>query len=72
VIVQYVFKTFPMMRILRNAWLLGAAIFANSLQAQQGLLGEYYNGTNFETKVVSRVDRAVDFDWPLNVSPAVA
>ena len=59
-----------MMRILRNAWLLGAAIFANSLQAQQGLLGEYYNGTNFETKVLSRVDRAVDFDWPLNVSPA--
>ncbi len=64
------FKTFPAMRKLQNIWMLAAAIFANQSQAQQGLLGEYYNGTNFETKVMSRVDRAIDFDWPLNVSPA--
>lgn len=59
-----------MMRILRNAWLPAAAILVHPLQAQQGLRGEYYNGTNFETKVTSRIDRAIDFDWPLNVSPA--
>lgn len=40
------------------------------LRSQQGLQAEYYNGTNFQTKITSRVDRAIDFDWPLNVSPA--
>ncbi len=36
--------------------------------ATNGLLGEYFDGMNFETPVLSRVDRAVDFDWG-NSSP---
>lgn len=37
--------------------------------AQQGLLGEYYNGTNFQTKVMSRVDAQINFNW-YRISPA--
>ncbi len=29
----------------------------------QGLRGDYYNGRNFEQKVLSRVDQRLDFDW---------
>lgn len=28
-----------------------------------GLVGEYFNGPNFERKVLTRLDPAVDFDW---------
>ena len=33
------------------------------LFAQDGLVGEYYNGTNFEQKVLTRVDPKIDFGW---------
>jgi outer membrane protein OmpA-like peptidoglycan-associated protein len=33
------------------------------LSAQDGLVGEYYNGTNFEEKVLTRTDAKIDFDW---------
>jgi outer membrane protein OmpA-like peptidoglycan-associated protein len=38
-------------------------------RAQQGLVGTYYNGTNFNRKVLTRVDPQVSFDWT-NRSPA--
>jgi outer membrane protein OmpA-like peptidoglycan-associated protein len=44
-------------------FLFGAA------QAQPGLKGDYYVGTNFERKVVTRVDPAISFNW-LDRSPA--
>lgn len=31
--------------------------------AQPGLKGEYYNGTNFETKVATRIDPQISFNW---------
>jgi outer membrane protein OmpA-like peptidoglycan-associated protein len=31
--------------------------------AQDGLIGEYYNGTNFEEKVLTRTDAKIDFAW---------
>lgn len=34
-----------------------------------GLTGEYYSGTNFDTFVFSRVDPTVDFAWPYGVGP---
>lgn len=37
--------------------------------AQQGLLGEYYNGTNFDQKVLTRVDSRIHFSW-FDQSPA--
>lgn len=39
-------------------WLLG-----NLVLAQQGLKGAYYNGTNFEQKVMTRTDRQLHFTW---------
>ncbi len=33
------------------------------LSAQEGLLGEYYNGTNFQQKVLTRIDPKIDFGW---------
>jgi outer membrane protein OmpA-like peptidoglycan-associated protein len=33
------------------------------LHAQDGLIAEYYNGTNFEQKVLTRVDSKIDFYW---------
>jgi outer membrane protein OmpA-like peptidoglycan-associated protein len=46
--------------ILATAMSLTAPI----LTAQQpSLLGEYYNGTNFQTKVTSRMDREINFNW---------
>ena len=40
-----------------------------ALQAQQGLIGEYYNGENFEEKVFTRTDARIHFVWN-NVAPA--
>lgn len=34
-----------------------------SLQAQPGLKGEYYTGTNFDRKVFSRIDPQLNFNW---------
>jgi hypothetical protein len=30
---------------------------------EQGLRGEYFSGMNFNTKVLTRIDNVVDFDW---------
>ena len=38
-------------------------------RAQPGLKGEYYNGTNFERKVLTRVDPKLSFTW-VGRSPA--
>ena len=40
-----------------------------SASAQSGLKGEYYVGTNFERKVLTRVDPQIQFNW-LDSSPA--
>jgi outer membrane protein OmpA-like peptidoglycan-associated protein len=40
-----------------------------ALQAQQGLIGEYYNGENFEEKIFTRSDARIHFVWN-NVAPA--
>jgi outer membrane protein OmpA-like peptidoglycan-associated protein len=37
--------------------------------AQEGLVGEYYNGINFEQKVLTRTDAKIDFYWAGGVSP---
>lgn len=34
-----------------------------SLYAQAGLRGDYYEGTNFNRKVRTRIDRKIDFNW---------
>jgi outer membrane protein OmpA-like peptidoglycan-associated protein len=41
------------------------ALFLNifRLNAQQGLVGDYYEGTNFEKKVATRIDANIDFKW---------
>lgn len=31
--------------------------------AQSGMKGEYYNGTNFEEKVLTRIDPIINFNW---------
>jgi outer membrane protein OmpA-like peptidoglycan-associated protein len=33
------------------------------LKAQDGLIGEYYNGTNFDNKVMTRTDPKIEFGW---------
>ncbi len=38
-------------------------LLAGQLLAQPGLKGEYYNGTSFETKVLTRTDPQIAFDW---------
>ena len=45
--------------------LVGFVLLFNSifLSAQDGLLGEYYNGINFEQKVMTRTDAKIDFAW---------
>lgn len=43
--------------------------FLVTARAQQGLLGEYYNGENFEQKVLTRTDAQINFVWN-NVPPA--
>lgn len=49
------------MRLLQIAATLVWLVPAQALPAQQGLLGEYFNGTNFDRKVTSRVDSKIDF-----------
>lgn len=46
-------------------------LFLNSLlNAQTGLVGEYYNGTDFEQKIITRNDAKIDFHWRRGESPA--
>lgn len=44
--------------------------FGPTLQAQRGLMGEYYNGQNFEQKVLTRYDAQINFVWNNDVRPA--
>ena len=55
-----------MTRVLAGlmGWLL-----LHQTMAQQGLKGDYYNGTNFERKVLTRVDAQLNFTW-VSHSPA--
>ena len=39
-------------------------------EAQAGLKGEYYAGTNFEKKIKTQVDSKFDFNWRNDESPA--
>lgn len=55
-----------------------AALFIVSLGAlpvqaqpdQAGLVGNYYNGREFQMLVFQRVDEIIDFSWPLEKPPA--
>lgn len=54
----------------KNIFVLGALCLAFfPVAAQQGLIGEYFNGTNFENFVTSRVDNGINFDYT-DQSPA--
>ena len=44
-------------------------LMAGQAMAQSGLKGEYYTGTNFEQKVLTRIDPQIQFNW-LDSSPA--
>lgn len=44
-------------------WSLCLLIFAIPSIAQSGLQGEYYNGRNFDKKILTRIDPQIDFDW---------
>lgn len=55
---------------MRTGWiiswllvLLGSRATAQTGKPTNGLTGEYFNGPNFERKVLTRIDPAVDFDW---------
>jgi outer membrane protein OmpA-like peptidoglycan-associated protein len=43
--------------------LLTFMCFLSLLHAQDGLIGEYYNGTNFDKKVMTRTDAKIEFGW---------
>ncbi len=49
--------------------LLATCFLTTALPAQQGLLGEYFDGKNFEKKVLTRTDAQINFVWD-NVAPA--
>lgn len=60
------------MKTLRMLVLLSLSLVVNGLWAQKarpairleaGLKGEYFNGPNFERKVMTRTDPQVDFSW---------
>ncbi len=44
---------------------LSIIYFLNPILAQQGLKGDYYNGTDLlsDEWVMSRIDPQIDFDW---------
>jgi hypothetical protein len=47
-------------------WLLGLPPLGAGAQARKagdGLVGAYYDGHNFERKVLTRRDPAINFDW---------
>jgi outer membrane protein OmpA-like peptidoglycan-associated protein len=50
--------------------IVGLFVSSISIFAQnQGLVGEYYDGSNFEKKVLTRTDKKIDFYWD-NEAPA--
>ncbi len=48
---------------MKITMLLCFLCFLSLLKAQDGLIGEYYNGTNFEQKVMTRADAKIEFGW---------
>jgi outer membrane protein OmpA-like peptidoglycan-associated protein len=40
------------------------------VDAQQGLKGEYFTGDDLTTKILTRTDAKIDFDWAIGTSPA--
>jgi outer membrane protein OmpA-like peptidoglycan-associated protein len=38
-------------------------LLVKPLKAQDGLTGEYYDGSNFEKKIATRMDEKIDFIW---------
>lgn len=48
---------------------LAFGLLAGQAMAQTGMKGEYYNGTNFEEKVLTRIDPEIHFNW-FQQSPA--
>ena len=50
----------------KTTWLtLSAFLYCIHLFAQQGLVGDYYDGRNFERKVMTRTDQKISFVWNL-------
>ncbi|WP_428654438.1 OmpA family protein [Runella sp.] len=48
---------------MKTLLFLTIALCAMQLRAQHGLQGEYYNGRNFDEKVLTRTDPQVNFSW---------
>lgn len=48
---------------MKTILFLSIALTAMQLRAQHGLQGEYYNGQNFERKVLTRIDPQINFSW---------
>lgn len=48
---------------MKTTLLLSIALTAMQLRAQHGLQGEYFNGQNFERKVLTRIDPQINFSW---------
>lgn len=48
---------------MKTILFLSLALTAMHVQAQHGLQGEYYNGQNFERKVLTRIDPQINFSW---------
>jgi peptidoglycan-binding protein ArfA len=53
----------------KNLSLIFCLCLSKLFFAQKGLVGEYYNGLNFEQKITSRIDPSLDFYWNFR-SPA--
>ncbi len=43
--------------------ILSILLFCSKINGQNGLIGEYYNGVNFEAKVYTRFDKTINFNW---------
>ncbi len=43
--------------------ILSILLFCSKMNGQNGLIGEYYNGANFETKIYTRFDKTINFNW---------
>ena len=54
---------------MKNLISITLLCFSTLLFSQNGLVGEYYNGTNFEQKILTRTDAKIDFNWSWGVSP---
>ncbi len=51
---------------MKTAWVVTSmliGLICPAVLAQPGMIAEYYNGTNFETKVLTRIDPQINFNW---------